>query len=126
MSKKKQICNIQSAVCIGSMKFPIQIINSEINPEAIGFTINFDDFVTTYAAIQTRTGVETFDGSNISHNLTHIFYIRYGIEVEALYHIRYNEKFYIVMDVEDMGEEKRFLKLTTTERGVTINKASWS
>jgi len=121
----KQIYPNYTKVCIGALKYPIRIIDSEIEPTARGFTINLDDYISTYAAIETTTGVQGFDGVNVVSVTTHVFYIRYGVTVEPRYNIYYNNKYYIVLSVENMNEQRLFLKLTTTERGMTEKKASW-
>jgi hypothetical protein len=114
-------------VCIGDMKHQIFVIAKAIETLPIGYTIDFSNQTEIFAAIQTIKGTPIWDGTNVKQELTHIFYIWYGIaEVQKNYTILFNNKYYKVEDAEDLNEEHIYLKITTVERGLTANKANWA
>jgi len=127
MTRCKRISPKKRLICIGSMKHPISIIDREIETLSEGYTMDFSNSTSVLAAIETRNGTPVFNGVNIEQELTHIFYIRYGEStVENNYTILFNNKYYRVIDFENLEEENRFLKITTIERGDIAKKANWA
>lgn len=113
-------------ICIGDLKKQIKIINRKIETAAVSHTMNFDEFVTVRARIDTRRGGAFFNGVNTEDAPTHYFYVRFGVEVEKNYTIEFNSNYYIVSDVENLNEESRFLKISATKNGTKDNGANFA
>jgi len=114
------------AVCIGDLKKLINIIDRKIEPADVSHTMNFDDYVSTRARIDTRRGGAFFNGVNMENAPTHYFYIRFGITVERNYTLEFKGIYYLVSDVENLNEESRFLKISATKNGPKSNGANWA
>lgn len=112
-------------ICIGDLSKSIKIIDREIEPADVSHTINFDDYVTIRARVDTRRGGAFFNGVNTEDAPTHYFYVRYGVEVEKNYTIELNNSYYLVSDVENLNEESRFLKISATKNGSKSLGGNW-
>lgn len=127
MAKCTKIVNNKRLVCIGAMKHSIAIIARAIETLSVGYTMDFSNTTTVFAAIKTKKGTPVFNGVNIEQELTHVYYIRAGyVTVENNYTIFFNNKYYKVIDFEDMEEEHRFIGIISVERGLSSNKANWA
>lgn len=113
-------------ICIGDLKRLINIIDRKIEPAEVSHTMNFDDFVSVKARIDTRRGGAFFNGVNMEDAPTHFFYVRFGVAIERNYTIEFNDSYYLVSNVENLNEESRFLKVSATKNGPKSNEANWA
>lgn len=112
-------------ICVGDLKSLIKIIDRKIEPDDVSHTMNFDDYVSIRARIDTRRGGAFFNGVNMEDAPTHYFYIRFGPTVERNYTIEFKDNYYLVGDVENLNEKSRFLKISATKNGSKNLKATW-
>lgn len=122
----RKISKKADKVCIGDLKKSIKIINRAIEPADVSHTMDFTDFVSAYARIDTTKGNPFFNGVNIEDFPSHVFYIRYGFTVEKNYTLEYASNYYNVLDVENLNEENRFLKISCVKNGPKSNQANWA
>lgn len=113
-------------ICVGDLKRLIKIIDRKIEPADVSHTMDFSDLVSIRARVDTRRGIEFFNGVNVENAPTHYFYVRFGVEVERNYTIEFRDNYYIVSDVENLNEENRFLKISAVKNGPKSNQANWA
>lgn len=117
-------------VCIGDLRDKIVIQTRSITPPSANgsdMTETFATSNTVWAAIETRNGVEIFDGTNVLQGVaTHYIYIRYiaGLTEESW--ILYKSKYYDIIDVQNLEERDEFMLLRCCERGSSSNVASYA
>jgi head-tail adaptor len=115
-------------VCIGDLSTKIEVETRDITAPTGGvdFDESFGTFKTLWAMVQTAgTGETIFDESNIEQSITHHFYVRYVPNFNFQKWIKYKDQYYNILDVENLNEEDRFLKIRATVRGNTaldVNK----
>lgn len=126
MATCKKIKRLSERVCIGSMNKRISLQVRDLEAP-VGDSVDFKEKFTVlsdiWTMIETVAGKVFFDGSNTDRSITHNFYIRYlnGVEITAQNWVRYDDKYFDIINVENLDEANRFLLLRTTERG-TVNK----
>lgn len=117
-------CKNKNFPKIGDLKHTIKIIDKDLVP--IDCTVDFDltDKLSTRAKIKNANSKDRkiFDDTNEGISITHIFSIRYTNAIEADDNILYDSRYFTIQGYEDIDEEKRFLKIFVTERGVDTNK----
>jgi SPP1 family predicted phage head-tail adaptor len=112
------------AVCIGDMRDKITVQVRSITPPAAGgvdFTEVFTEDKTIWAMVETRSGVEIFDGTNLVGVATHYFYIRYLSNLTAESWVKFKSKYFDILDIQNFEERDDFMLLRCNERG-TVNK----
>ena len=122
----RKISRKADRICIGDLKKPIKIINRKIETSEVSHTMDFSDYVSCRARIDTKQGGQFFNQVNTDDAPTHIFYIRYGYTVEMNYTIELNGNYYLVRTVENLNEENRFLKISCTKNGPKTKQANWA
>jgi SPP1 family predicted phage head-tail adaptor len=126
MATCKKIKRLSERVCIGSLNKRISLQVRNLTPP-VGDEVDFDEEFTVlediWAMVETVAGKVFFDDSNTDKSITHNFYIRYisGISVTAENWIRYDDRYFDIVNVENLDEGNRFLLMRTTERG-SVNK----
>lgn len=113
-------------ICVGDLKRLIKIINRKIEPADISHTMDFDSFNSVRARVDTRRGIDFFNGVNTENAPTHYFYVRYNVDVEMNYTIEFRDNYYLVVDVENLNEENRFLKISAVKNGPKSNATNWA
>ena len=107
--------------CVGDFRKEIEIKVRDITVP-VGSSVDhgelFTDFLTVRAIVETLGGVEIFDGTNTIGVATHQFIIdfRPGVTFENM--VVFKGKNYRILDVTNIDEEDRFLKIRATERGI--------
>ena len=108
--------------CVGDFRKQIEIKVRDITVP-VGSSVDhgelFTDFLTVRAIVETLSGVEIFDGTNTMVGVaTHQFIINFrpGVTFENM--VVFKGKNYRILDVTNIDEEDRFLKIRATERGV--------
>ena len=84
---------------------------------SVDFNENFIDTETVWAGCKTTRGQEVFGDINTAREITHIFTIRYLDYLTQEYYILYDNKRYDILDVENIDEENRFMRLRCNVRG---------
>lgn len=127
MAKCEKIRGKKRKVCIGDMNKLIEIQVRSLVPPSTAF--DYDISLTTteqvFAMIQTATGAISgeafFDESNVERFVTHMIYIRFRTDVTAETWIKFDDKFYDILNVENLDENNEFLLLKCNVRG-SVNK----
>lgn len=116
-------------VCIGDLKDRI-VINSRSITSPLGSGVDFGesfiDPVTTYAMIETAIGETIFDATNTEKIVTHHFYIRFLRNLTAEGWILFKEKYYDILNVENMNEEDRFMLIRACVRGTELKPVNFA
>lgn len=121
----KKIGRKSNSICVGDLKSKIKIIDRKIEPSSFSHTEDFSEFKTAFARVDTVSGGTFFNGVNTVDAPTHIFYIRFGYEVEVGYMLELKNNYYSISKIENLNEEDRFLKISCTKNGDKAKKANW-
>lgn len=116
-------------LCIGALRNKIKVYDRNIQEPVDGsvdFTENFTNETTKYAYIETTRGVDIFNGVELIGNASHLFYIRYDSSVTSQSWIEYNEKYFDILQAENIDERNEWLILRCRERGDKTKLANWS
>ena len=116
-------------VCIGDMRDKVVLQVRTITPPSAGgtdFTEVFTADKTVWAMVKTKEGKEIFDGTNLKGVVTHYVYIRYIANTTFESWVKFNSKYYDIIDVQDLDERHEFLLLRCSERGTTSNLANFA
>lgn len=125
MAKCSRLQIDRKKICAGDLRFVIQIIDRAIGPDAYGYKIDLTNAVSTRAAIQTKTQILNFDGTNTGTQITHEFYVRPHVSVQTGFTILFNGKYYSVIGTTNLNEFGNILKITTVEAGTTDNLVNY-
>lgn len=106
-------------ICPSDFKNLITIQNRALNPDntTADFNIDFTDKVQVWAGIKTTRGQEVFGDVNTAREITHIFTIRYIDYLTQEYWILFKDKRYDILDVENIDERNKFMRLRCNVRG---------
>jgi head-tail adaptor len=121
----KRINFNSSRVCASDLHHSIRIINRKIEPDNLGWKQDLTDGVSTRAGIKVRRDIMNFDGTNTETQITHEFFIRKGITVQKNYTIRFDNRYFAVIGVENIDEDNMFIRITASESGTVNNKANF-
>jgi len=106
-------------ICISDFKNLIKLQTRELQTDNYSpdFNLDYKDKVEVWAKIQTTIGKEIFAGVNVDRDVTHIFTIRYIDYITAQYWILFEGKRYDILNVENIDEENKFMRLRCNVRG---------
>lgn len=123
----KQIDFPKKIICAGDLNRKITIETREItSPTSVDYTQTFTTKSNVWSAIKTKSpGVEIFDGVNVKGTATHFFYIRYISNVTFEDMVEHNNKYYRILQVENLNEDNLFQVLICCERGDNTQEANW-
>lgn len=111
--KKRRICagdlTDQVVIQLRAIKAP--------QSGSVDFDENFTDTQTVWAAIETKSGLEQFDGVNLVTRPSHFIYIRYIADVDIENWLTYKGKRYEILDVENLEERDEFYLLRCSALG---------
>jgi SPP1 family predicted phage head-tail adaptor len=93
---------------------------------SVDFSENFTVDETVWAMVETKNGVEVFDGVGITGIATHFFYIRYIPDVTFEKWITFKNKKFNILDVQNLEERDEFYLLRCTLRGDETLQANFS
>ena len=108
-------------VCFGDLNrkiiLHVKSINAPETPSDFDYNQVFTSPVTVWAAIQTITGKEIFDGINLIGTVTHVFYIKFksGLTTESF--LEYNSNYYKILRLEDLDLNNEYMSLSCSIRG---------
>ena len=116
--KKKKILKI----CSGELTTPISIqTRSIVAPDNTNNDTDYDELFTSFSSfwslVETVRGETIFDGSNIERVVTHRFYIHYVPELTFEKWIEYNGRRFMIVDVENIGEQNSYFLIRANVRG---------
>lgn len=126
MSCNRKIRRKPDLICASDLKNKVKLITRKIETANVSFTENFTDFKSIYARIDTISGYQPFNGVNIEDAPSHIFYIRYLSDIEINYTFEYKSNYFHIIDIENLNEENRFMKITVKKAGNKSNEANWA
>ena len=115
-----QIRRKRRNVCIGDMRDRVIIQTRAITvPDAnsVDFTEVFSADQTVWALVETKTGTQVFDGTNIVGIATHNIYIRFITGVTFQKWLRFKNVIYDILDVQNLEERDEFYLLRCSLRG---------
>lgn len=121
----------KTQVCMGDMRFPIEIrertLGVPFNPTDgvdVDYTENFVILHSVFAAIDTPEGQTTFNDIGISTVISHVFYVRFLDDVNTQSWIVFENNQYKIVKLTDFDGRKLFLKLECILRGDKDKDAS--
>ncbi len=107
-------------VCIGDMREKIDITIRSLQAPTDG-SVDFSESLTSvesvFAMVETTSGVEIFDGTNLKGVATHFFYIRFRAGIDINNWITFKAQHYTIIDVQNLEERDEFLLLRCALRG---------
>ena len=115
-------------ICPSDFTHQIALQSRELKPDdaSVDFKLEFDAGIKTWAMIKTTRGREFIGDVNTAEGVTHIFTIRYLNFVTSQHWVLYDERRFDILDVENIDEKNRFLRLRCSERGTKdLNRTSW-
>lgn len=111
---------IKKKFCVGSLDKKIEIKVRSLNAPDTGsfdYDLDFSDVKTVWANVTTVNGVTVFDSANVERKVSHVFIIRYYSGLTFTDWIKYSNKYYDVITVENIDEENSYLKIMANLRG---------
>jgi SPP1 family predicted phage head-tail adaptor len=116
-------------VCTGDLKWPIVVNTRSITPptnDSVDYEEVFTSPMTVYAMIETVYGETVFDGTNTEKVITHKFYIRYVSDLTFEEWVLFRDKYYDIINVENLNEENRFMLINANIRGTSSLDVNFS
>ena len=109
-------------ICIGDMRDRIDLSIRSLEAPVDG-SVDFAEDLTliesVFAMLETKAGVEIFDGTNLKGVATHFFYIRFRAGIDINTWITFKAQHYKIIDVQNLEERDEFLLLRCALRGDT-------
>jgi len=128
MAKCNKIYRTIDKICAGSLNKSIIVHTRTIankSASSVDFTEVFSNPQTVWAMIETVNGITIFDDVNQERVVTHNFYIRYIAGITSESWIEFDSRYFNILKVDALNEDKRFLKLMCEERGTKTVEATW-
>jgi len=120
----KKIKSEHRKVCIGDMRWLIDIFNPVIIPpfqsDSVDYTVEKIPEATVWAAVKTLPNVAIFDAMNTEQTVSHEFYIRYRPGITPEKRIRYpatTGEYYSIVQVENFENRSEFLLIKCNIKG---------
>lgn len=113
--------------CLGDMIHRIAIYDRTIKApidDAGNYSLDFKKKITVWAKIDTVVGVVIFDSVNMDRTISHKMLIRYLPFITQEYWVWHNSKYYDIVKIENLNEEKRFQVLHCNLRGTDTKAAN--
>lgn len=124
-----KISKPSSELCLGDLNQQIDILARAITvPDLSGVDYGeaFTQIITIWASVETKTGVQIFDGTNLVGTATHIIYVRYIPNVTFEDWVLLKGQYYAILSVENINEDDQFLKLSCVLRGDQTKPINYS
>jgi len=115
-------------VCFGDLNRKIKIksrtITAPDESDEFDYEQTFGTPVTKWAAVQTSSGKDIFDGTNMIGTATHFFFLKFvsGLTSESM--VEWRNENYRVLRIENLDENDEYMKLYCALRGVTANEVN--
>lgn len=113
-------------ICIGAMRCKVGLYARDITSPAFSSQENRQTYTlidTISAAIETKNGIDIFDGveksgvDGIPTTATVIFYVRFRTDITAENFLQLDGQNYTILRVEQIDLRREFLKIFTSTRG---------
>lgn len=130
MAKCVRLRRKKTYVCTGSLRYPIQIYERDLEPpqNSLSMTPDYTETFTVrwtlQAMIETPKGKVIFDEVGTEKRVTHVFYTRYVPNITAQNWIQYDGNWYDIERVINLEGNKLYLKIETIIRGSIGKDAS--
>lgn len=101
-------------ICIGDMRDRIDITIRSLQAPidgSVDFSESLTAVETVWAMLETKAGVEIFDGTNLKGVATHFFHIRFRAGIDINNWITFKAQNYTIIDVQNFEERNEFLLL---------------
>lgn len=129
MPKCVQIRRKKRQVCIGDLRDRVNIQTRSIAVPVAGSVDLGETFVcdsTVWAMVETKNGVQVFDGTNIIGVATHNIYIRFICDVTFENWLTFKGRNYDILDVQNLEERDEFYLLRCSLRGTEADPINLS
>lgn len=116
-------------MCVGDMRDKIEIETRSIVAPVSGSVDFTESFVTTktvWAMVETKSGVEIFDGTNIIGIASHFFYIRYIADITFQNWVKFKSQYFDILDVQNLEERDEFYLIRCSLRGDETKSINFS
>lgn len=116
-------------ICSGDLRSQVQIQTRSIKPPSLNeyeFNEEFETTSTVWALIETKSGLQVFDGVNTIETPSHNIYIRYIEGVTFENWLIFEDNKYTILDVEDLEERHEFYLLRCSKFGNKDVKTTFS
>ncbi len=116
----------KAQVCIGDLRHRVTLFDRDLTEPQFGktdFDESFTNPVNVHAAVKTLAGKVFFDGVG-DVALTHEIVIRFRKGVTSEKWVTFESRRLKVVDVEDIDEDHKYLRLRCTERGADTVEAA--
>ncbi len=122
----KRITKKADIVCVGNLDELITLYTRDIQPPTnVKYTEKLSGGIDVWAMVKTTAGTEIFDSTNqLIGNATHQFIIRYDDTITAEHWLEFDTRYFDVLDIEKLNENKRFMILRCSERGKTSSRVN--
>ncbi len=107
-------------ICIGDMREKIDITVRSLQApvdDGVDFSESLTSVESVFAMVETTSGVEIFDGTNLKGVATHFFYIRFRVGIDINRWVTFKAQHYKIIDVQNLEERDEFLLLRCGLRG---------
>ena len=106
-------------ICIGDLKHQIGLYTRDIKPSNSGISRDYDYtlIANVWAGIKSVNGKVDFNGIATLENTTDYFYIRYRDDINSQVYVLYKDKYYNILETENIDENEEFLKLYCSYMG---------
>ena len=116
-------------LCAGDLDKEVQILARDITPpeaDEVDYDITMDTAgqAIAWASVKTPRGRAIFDGTGIQVDVTHTFGVYYDATYTAEMFILMEDRFFRILDVNDLEERHEWMVLSCSERGTEDNAAN--
>lgn len=135
MAVCKKIRRVDKRICIGAMNRKIALNKRTLTVPSgadVDFNEVFSDPITVWANVRTVSGVIVFDSTNTAREVSHEVDIRYRADLTAetwikLLAINSTVDVYLyVIQLENLNEENKYMRLRCTLRGDIAKPVNFS
>jgi len=113
--------------CLGDMIHRIDIYDRTIKAptdDTGNYSLSFKKKITVWGSIESVGGIVVFDSVNIERVVSHRLMIRYLPFLTQEHWIWYDSKYYDIVQIENLNEEKRYQILYCSVRGADSKVAN--
>jgi head-tail adaptor len=130
----KKIRRVDKRICIGAMNRKIILQVRTLTPpdqDGVDFNEVFTEPKTVWANIVTVNGIILFDNTNTAREISHDLYIRYIANLSAQSWVTLvskdstSDQYLDIIQVENLNEENKFLRLRCSLRGSTAKPVNY-
>lgn len=100
-------------------------ITAPDEPSDYDYSQTYSGAQIVWAAVQTTSGKDIFDGTNMIGTATHIFYVKYisGLTSESM--IEWQSEKYRILRIENLDENNEYMAIYSVLRGTISNEVNF-